>query len=479
MNVIDRRAGIASVAALVIIAGFLVTSVSNYLVSVRSAKEAVLNSALPLTSDNVYSEIQRDLFQPVFVSSLMANDAFMREWLIEGEKDEPRVRRYLYEIKKKYNAVTAFLVSERTKTYYHAEGVLKVVREDEPRDAWYFRVRSMKDDYEINVDPDMANRDTMTIFINYKVFGFTGEYLGATGVGLTVGAVKALIERYQEKYGREVYFADRKGEVILHRDGYAGESNLNARAQLKDRLPWVVTGKPAAIEMEENGETVLVSARFIPELNWVLVVEQRADDLLVQFRRALYWNLAICAFVTLLVLMLHRKVVGVYHDKLTEMALQDGLTGVPNRRAFALAFAQLAKEVARQPEPVSLLMIDLDRFKELNDKYGHVSGDKALVRAAELIKGRVRTSDLFCRWGGEEFLVVLRGADEEAAISVAEEIRKAFEREEFGGQDDRAKLTTSVGVAAMNPGDTETALINRADEALYRAKTTGRNKVST
>lgn len=159
----SKRFRWAWLVCLLLLAGFLTNSISNYLVSRSNVRKTIMESSLPLTSDNVYSEIQRDLLQPIFISSLMANDAFLRDWVINGERHEEKITKYLNEIKVEYGTITSFFVSEKTRKYYHAHGVLKEVKEDEPRDEWYFRVRSMADTFEINVDQDMANRDEMTI----------------------------------------------------------------------------------------------------------------------------------------------------------------------------------------------------------------------------------------------------------------------------------------------------------------------------
>ena len=197
------------IVSLLLITGFLTTSLASYYVSLASLRSQITKKELPLTSDNIYSEIQKDLLSPIFISSLMANDIFLRDWIINGENDITQIIRYLKEIQDKYNTFTSFFVSEQTKTYYHADGILKKVKAEEERDRWYFRVKSMKSDYEINVDPDMANKDSMTIFINYRVRDYQNNFIGTTGVGLKVNAVKDLIKKYQESYGRNIYFVDK------------------------------------------------------------------------------------------------------------------------------------------------------------------------------------------------------------------------------------------------------------------------------
>lgn len=166
--------------AVLLVSGFLAVSLGGYYVSRDSVREGIIAHELPLAGDNVYSEIQKDLLRPIYISSVMAQDTFLRDWALDGEKDVRQITKYLNEIKTRYETITSFFISEKTRTYYHASGVLKTVRQDDPRDIWYFRVRLMQPPFEINVDPDQANRDAMTIFINYRVFDYSGNYIGVT-----------------------------------------------------------------------------------------------------------------------------------------------------------------------------------------------------------------------------------------------------------------------------------------------------------
>ena len=116
MDLKASKTRLISVVSLIIVAGFLVTSLAAYFVSADSAKRAILESELPLTGDNVYSEIQRDLLRPVFISSLMASDTFLRDWVLGGEGEELRVRRYLKEIMERYDTFTAFFVKAKSRS---------------------------------------------------------------------------------------------------------------------------------------------------------------------------------------------------------------------------------------------------------------------------------------------------------------------------------------------------------------------------
>jgi hypothetical protein len=200
---------------LILFAGFLTNSISSYMVSRSNMRRTITESTLPLTSDNVYSEIQRDLLSPVFISSLMAHDTFLRDWALNGEVDPNLVTKFLHEIQIKHGTVTSFFISEKSRNYYHAHGLLKQINEEDPRDSWYFNVKNISEPYEINVDLDMANKDEMTIFINYRVFDYNGEFIGVAGVGLTVSNVNHLISSYEAKYDRQIYFVDPDGQIVL------------------------------------------------------------------------------------------------------------------------------------------------------------------------------------------------------------------------------------------------------------------------
>ncbi len=182
--------------SLLLIIGFLLATLTSYFISINSLHDQIVYRELPLTSDNIYSEIQRDLLRPVFISSLMASDTFLRDWVLKGEEDVGDIKRYLKEIKEQYNAFTTFFVSEQTRNYYHLDGILKQVSSEEERDQWYYRVKKMRDPYEINVDIDMANNDAMTVFVNYRVYDYQHKFIGTTGVGLSVESVISIINRY-------------------------------------------------------------------------------------------------------------------------------------------------------------------------------------------------------------------------------------------------------------------------------------------
>jgi diguanylate cyclase (GGDEF)-like protein len=164
------------------------------------------------------------------------------------------------------------------------------------------------------------------------------------------------------------------------------------------------------------------------------------------------------------------------NSRLQTQSVTDGLTGVYNRVAFTQQLHQTVSEAARHAEPLSLIMIDVDRFKALNDEFGHVAGDEALRQVADILKGTAREADVVARYGGEEFAVILPCTSESGAHILAERFRRGVESSAWA----RRAITVSVGVVTRDATHERCeahALILDADAALYQAKQTGRNRV--
>jgi len=173
------------------------------------------------------------------------------------------------------------------------------------------------------------------------------------------------------------------------------------------------------------------------------------------------------------------KSIDSYNAQLHELAIHDRLTKVLNRHEFHKRLEAQIEETAQSRASFSLLMLDIDHFKKVNDKYGHMIGDKALTEIAAVLRESVRSIDIVARYGGEEFVVILPGATRENTFEAAERIRRLIEEHEIEinvGQ--TIRVTISIGVA-RHPNDARTGdeLVKKADQALYRAKGCGRNCV--
>ncbi|MFV8752092.1 GGDEF domain-containing protein [Nannocystaceae bacterium ST9] len=170
---------------------------------------------------------------------------------------------------------------------------------------------------------------------------------------------------------------------------------------------------------------------------------------------------------------------GLVMDRLRRAAMHDGLTGLFNRRFLREALPSLQAAAVRRKEPLCLLMLDLDHFKRVNDRHGHLVGDQTLRAVAEVLRSQSRRSDLVARHGGEEFAVLCPTTDGPTGVQVAERLREAIAGLDAESLGHPGPQTVSIGIAVQTDEDfTPEQLMDRADLALYQAKDAGRNRTS-
>ncbi len=181
---------------------------------------------------------------------------------------------------------------------------------------------------------------------------------------------------------------------------------------------------------------------------------------------------------------LHSAIVTAVHNnnldetkKWKTQALVDPLTEVLNRNAYNLTLEQTLRDFRRYKDPTLLIIVDIDHFKKFNDNYGHKSGDDVLRSVAKSLNHSIRTSDFVFRYGGDEFVILLKKCSLEKGEQVAEKIRRQVEKKFTGEKGQKLPVTVSLGLTQLKGNDTEDSVFQRADQALYKAKSKGRNQV--
>lgn len=166
-----------------------------------------------------------------------------------------------------------------------------------------------------------------------------------------------------------------------------------------------------------------------------------------------------------------------YHEIIFRMTVTDGLTNISNRKQLDLFLSEELPRAQRHGRQLSLLMIDIDHFKSINDNHGHLTGDSVLRGLASILQKRVRPNDRLGRYGGEEFCVILPETDLPSAAQMADELRELVAAHSFVAENKEVRVTISIGAATLSSEVTPDALYKSADEKLYQAKRTGRNRV--
>lgn len=482
--IVTHRNRLLFTLGLILFCAFAGSSYLNYTITKLAVQDEIIKTDLPLTMSNIYSEITSQMDKPLLVSSSMASDTFLKEWVLAGEQDQRKIINYLREIKEKYGFFTAFFISESSSKYYRYNMLHKVVSVKDEHDSWYFNFIKSAKEYEYNVDTDEATNHTFTIFLNHRVMQ-DGRLLGVVGVGLKIETVAKHIAEYQEKYHRTVYLTNTTGLIQLHPDtSLIKKTNIKELSGIKNIADKILQLTPATenYSFTRDGEHILLNAQYIPSLDWMLYVEQSRTKALQTARKNIVRTMVIGFISTIIIIFLTLITINNYQNKLQHSATTDELTGTLNRRALESEYDRFSYNFSRTEDPFCAIMIDLDKFKTVNDSRGHAAGDTLLKSVAEAMKNVLRPTDVLARWGGDEF-VILSPNNLNDGIAVAERIRKEVNEyiERYTLQQNTGatgKVSISCGVSQFSTSDTLDTLLLRADQAMYKSKAKGGNQVS-
>lgn len=267
----------------------------------------------------------------------------------------------------------------------------------------------------------------------------------------------ALVVIYGEELGRK--FDLEEGRLSI---GRSSKSDIQIDHDSVSRQHVRITVIEGQAQIEDVGST---NGTFLNDESLDGKVQLRNNDL-IKVGRTVFKFIA------------HNNIEAAYHDEIYRLTTVDGLTQVNNRRSFDETIEREISRCRRYGRTLSMVLIDVDHFKRINDTFGHLAGDAVLKEVASAIKKRIRKEDLLARYGGEEFAVLTPEVDHKGALAMAEKVRKVVEKHEFSFDDEIIPVTISCGVSTLGKkSDSAEALVQRADEKLYEAKEAGRNQV--
>ncbi len=457
----------------------IANSTFNYYINLNTAQTQLKQQSLPLSVDNIYTDVQKYIIKPSLVSSVMANDTLLREWIKYDNANTNKIQTYLNNIQSKYNMLATFLVTNKDLNYYTNKGLVNTLDKTNPKDSWYFDFIKIKNDYEINLDYDSYISDNLIMFINYKIFDENKQLLGATGVGIKISFVNELLQKFKTKYNLNVSFIDKTGNILFaphYNDSVI--KNIHNIPYLKEYSKQILSHNSNIVEYTKNGEKHLLESKYIKELDIYLTVEANLDDFIYDTKKVFYITISISLLLTLIISLIIIKIVKTNNIKLKELSNYDVLTSLANRRNFHEKIKKFISINKRDKSDLSFLFIDIDNFKSINDTFGHQIGDEILKEFSNILITNTREHDISARWGGEEFIFTSLNTNKQQMSKIMDKINMELTRNKKIKKLLNYNITVSAGITQFLDDDTLDSVVLRVDKAMYTSKNNGKNQTT-
>ncbi|NCA67822.1 MAG: GGDEF domain-containing protein [Clostridia bacterium] len=443
--------------------------------------EKHLESTLSLADIDISNHIESSMTKPIMVSKTMANDEFLKEWLskepesIEDDGYLGQLYNYLKTYCEKYGYTTVFCVSEKTGNYYYQDGLNKVVSETDEHDIWFYNFKKSGHEYDLQVDTNETNGNTVTVFVNFRVEKTDGSLLGVIGVGLEVDTIEETIRNYESNYGLSVFIINEGGSD----NSFTGDTNLFInhneladRMEISENIELNKSYDPLMQWFSSGANRKCLISKYDETLGWYLILEMDTESISRSFserimNNILYMLLSLTACIIVTTFVFYN-----YNKRVITIENTDELTGLVNRKLFYNQYHSFLRKHHRQDK--TLFMLDIDHFKSINDTRGHLFGNAVLAMVGDELKKMTEEYGIAARWGGDEFLGILSVGKEEAT-QILGNLMGSLKSDK---KDESYRITVSVGITEIAGKHNLEQLIKKADEALYLSKKNGRDRIS-
>ncbi|WP_052746152.1 sensor histidine kinase [Sulfurovum lithotrophicum] len=367
---------------LLLISLIVVLSFINYKTTLTLVHDQIEEQSLPLSLDNIYTDIQKQVLQPYLITSMMANNTFIAEWLQDNEKRPDSVKNYLSAIKNKYGLLSAILVSERTRAYYTQDGFLETLNPENKDNSWYFRFKDSPDDKEINIDTNAKIDTEVIMFMNNKIFDKKDKLIGITSTGVKIGSVNSMLNMFKKKYRLEVSIYDKDQNIILAQKENQAK-NLNEISEYTPFSKAISSQYATSFSFTKDEHQYFVNIKYIPELNLHILVRAKASDFTGSLKKTYYMDIFISLFITLFVALIMSAIIKSYVDKLESSNAQKDI---------------LLKEVHHRVKNnlnITTSMLGLQAMQESEDVRNHLLKSKSRIDAIAAVHEILYKQDNF------------------------------------------------------------------------------------
>lgn len=419
----------------------------------------------------VFSLVTKELLKPLHTAQAIANSKLFHELMSSDSIDEDQMFSKLKTLEGIFDLVF-FTASERSRTQYFSDGT--TLKLEEGKVAWYFQALDQPED----VIADLGDVDNVHLFFDIKIYDEDNDLLGIVGTGKSMQHFLDLFETYKKQYGYDFIFMNAQNKVMLS----SIEELLTKEGELfgLQELPWYEQVSEADdLKDSLNSELVniddrsfLLSEIRLEVIEWRLLMLLPLDARQAEINSVFIKNTVIILAVFSVLVIVVIGVLTYFRRSIEQQMEIDHLSQLPNRAYVERKY----EELQRQNTPVSVVVVDVDHFKSINDTYGHNVGDRVIQEIGQILALAVRDNDVAGRWGGEEFILLLPKTPLERAVDVAERTRRSLATANIQVEEHTLHVTASFGVSFGSMPEL-TDLVDDADTALYEAKSGGRNKV--
>ena len=278
----------------------MVVSLVNYKTTFSLVHNQIEKQSLPLALDNIYTDIQKQIIEPYLITSMMANDTFVKEWLL-SDGNPAKIEKYLLAIKSEYGLLSAILVHDKTKNYYTQNGFLETLHPDNRDNKWYFRFKDSSNDREINIDTNVKIDKSLIMFMNNKILDENKKLIGITSTGVKIASINRMLEMFKRKYHLEVYLFDDDANIILTQKNQKGVNTLDEIEEFKNHKETLLAKESNMFQYQSANEKFIVNTKYIPEINLHILVKAKLSDFTGSINNTLYFSLFISIFTTIIV----------------------------------------------------------------------------------------------------------------------------------------------------------------------------------
>lgn len=414
-----------------------------------------------LVASHIYGLIAANTQRPIGISTGLSSDEFLiqaleREAQTNEKQMEQMLSSFLSSVKNQFGYSSFFVISDKTKRYYSPDGIAKIVNPQlDPYDNWYPLFISTGKNIQVETDRDQLFNYQWSIFIITRIHDSKGQTLGICGIGLSMDDWQKMLLSVEKEYKVKVNLIDAQGLVQVDTD-FNNLKNAYISEALSDNAT------DTAFTHTEKGKNGFRMTRFMPNLNWYLVIQGKNSIEAQTTGKIIIVLIDIFLLSSIMILLLEHKK-KIHHDLVKSSLPEDELTGLPNRNYLKESYGELG--VFNTTRYKSLAVFDIDHFKIVNDNR---DGDKIILDVVELAKEALDDHGIMFRWSGDEFVLFL-----EMKIDDAEEHLNKF--------CEKAKqlldVTISAGIVEVDLSVSIKTNYYRAVQACYAIKENGGNGV--